>query len=527
MKNIRYYLSLSCCITALLCITTAQPLSAQGQLNTPAAYELFKQRSLWMQSVNPAGAMLDHAIEFTEIGIGYRWDRGDFHLPQNGEKNNQLDIDVEGAAILRNLYAWGKFVYNRNDVYDARFNASIIDPLRGMPYYYADLDPSEWRMQLYETNFRMSSMKLWDALLVGIDGKYAVASGAKQRDMRTTNKSVEFMLRPGIVYLINPAYAVGLHFEYLNYKEESIMDKRNAEIGQTFYEMFGLGMSRSLGSGTPVTDYKGNKVSGGLQFNMNGQAVNMVLSGGYAYYVEDAMRSLDNPEHKLTTRCNEWRGDLQLYTNRKGSPPFTHFVNGSYLLRHIDGIQYVSEAPSAQDGTLTYTVLYSSVRSTYAQSQGGLSYAIVRNRGSEYNWKAEAGVTYIDRDDHYINPESKFNARSAIINLGAKKNFVVGQRLVNRLLVGLEAVYSNNLSGEYLFGGPNPDYPVVTELMQGNLTYLMSNYMRYNVSAFYSMKIKPELKANLIVGGTYSYVNPNSSDFNNRSILQVKIGCNF
>ena len=57
---------------------------------------------------------------------------GDFRRPQQGKKKT-YEVCAEGGVNLDKIYLWGEFRYSRNAIKDANFNASIIDPFRGMP----------------------------------------------------------------------------------------------------------------------------------------------------------------------------------------------------------------------------------------------------------------------------------------------------------------------------------------------------------------------------------------------------------
>lgn len=521
MKNINTYIRF--CLTGLLMAGVAGSAVAQEQLNTPAAYEIYKQRSLWMQSSNAAGSFLDNPIDYTELEIGYRWKSGNYHLPQQGAKDNSLLVGAEGAAVLPNFYAWGSFNHDRNAITDASFNVSAVDPLRNMPFYYADNLLSDWRNQFYNFRFRLSTQRLWKAIYFGLDGRYDLGSAAKQRDMRTASKSYFLQLQPGVVWDICYNHALGVNFDYYSYKEEASVSKVNTDASPIMYEVYGLGTSVEQILLSSTLNYVGNCVGGSAQYNFRTEGVNILISGGYTYRVEDVDRSFEKPERKLTLVEKSWKGDLMLTAGRPAAFA-THVVKASYLDRKSDGMQFITQ----QDATTTlYQILYKSIRSQYELHKATVNYSFMINRSSEYRWKVDAGAQYTDRNDTYLMPRSVFQAENLAANLGMKKNFALRERLLNRLLVGIKATYNMNLSSNYEYNGGFASSPIVTGLMQGNYDFLTTDAMIYSISAIYSQKINPQLKANLFVRLAFDYANPSGSRYDDRTVLRVGIGCNF
>ena len=97
---------------------------------------------------------------------------GDFHKAMEGKQTNNLAFKSEGGLSIGDYYVWGKFNYSRDAIKDAGYNASLFDPYRGMPYFVADTNMSNWNKQLYELAFKVSFPTINDRLSIGIDGAY-------------------------------------------------------------------------------------------------------------------------------------------------------------------------------------------------------------------------------------------------------------------------------------------------------------------------------------------------------------------
>ena len=77
-----------------------------------------------------------------------------------------------------------------------------------------------------------------------------------------------------------------------------------------------------------------------------------------------------------------------------------------------------SDNSESQSG---WVELYNNIRSTYKAQTASLNYALSRNRGNEYSWKAELNVNYTKQDDEYLMPNSVQNAENLSLGLGGKK----------------------------------------------------------------------------------------------------------
>ena len=88
---------------------------------------------------------------------------------------------------------------------------------------------------------------------------------------------------------------------------------------------------------------------------------------------------------------------------------YTNYMRTTYTNRSIDGIQYISQRDNSESQS-GWVELYNNIRSTYKTQTASLNYALSRNRGNEYSWKAELNVNYTNQDDEYLMPNSVQNA---------------------------------------------------------------------------------------------------------------------
>lgn len=519
-KNVYHILTDITYIFLLASIVTTVQAQQTESGNTPAAFELMKTKSLWQKSSNAAGLILDNAVQYSEFATKYSFTNGDFKRPQQGDKITSLNFDTEGGTFLKGLYLWGRFNYVRDAVKGANYNASITDPYRGMPYYVADLNSSDWNNQYYNMQFKIASPRIHNVFSFGVDGIYNVSQGAKQRDIRSKPLTYALDIKPGVVYSPTEEHHLGANFQYYNFKEDAKGTSVNSEDKQKYYLLYGLGMAvENLGAGRTL-NYIANQLGGGIQYNYRKDAINLLVSGNYSYKVEDVESSFENPQKFGTTKDKIWNSNIRLFVN---GDRFSNKLNIEYYKSNIDGIQYIQQNTSSE-GWIT---LHKNIRSTYSTESISADYSLIANRGNEYSWITGAGVAYLKKDDVYLLPYSEKKSENIVFNVNGKVNLFLSEKLSRRLLIGASAAYNNNISGKYAYNGSNPQYEVVTELEQGDQNYLTTNFYNLNAEITYSQKWDETQKANLFVKGSFSYQKTSDFDFGSRTYAQVSLGCNF
>ena len=498
---------------------------AEAQQNTtvtPAALELLNQRSLWKGTSNAAGLLLDQPFQYSQLSAGYESYKGNFYRPQLGASGNRQTVQTEGNLFVNKYYLSGSFSYIRDNIKDANYNASIIDPLRGMPYIIADLNPSNWNNQHYNLQFSATAPAFNEQWFFGLTGSYKSSSGAKQRDVRTENYYMGIEVVPAVVYSPAANHHIGLNLRYRNFKEDSHNKNVNTYVDQTYYELLGLGTAITRIGGGTVSNYEGDALGGEFQYNYHGD-VNVFLTADYNEEAEDLQFSFASPRDGASVLRKVWNTKLSL---QKTAGKLSHFADFSYYSRTMDGIQYLTQRDNtaAQVGWVT---LFKNIRSTYSTQRAIAQYSLVANRDQEYSWKVNAGVTYEKLNDEYILPNSVKQAENVLFTLAGKKNFALSEVKTKRLLIGAELSYNSNLSGNYVYGGQHADYPTVTGLEQNDFNYLTSEYVSIAIPLVYSQQLKEESKTNLFVKASGQYVHTNSFDFHNRHSMSFSLGCNF
>lgn len=505
----------SCLLVVIACFVSMVG-AAQGF--SPAAMEQLKTKRLWSHSQNAAGMPFDDIQNYSNVILGYDLQDGNYCRPQEGQKETIVGVSSEGFINLKNAYVWGAFNFAQNNLTDAGYNASIADPFRGMPYYIADQHLSKWRNQYYDLKFRAATPLFGNHWALGLEGNYVATLAAKQRDPRVDTRFYTLELTPGITYRLNNSHKFGASFKYSSIKEDSRMSNVNSYVDQDYYILYGLGTAiKGIGSGV-TSNYIGDRFGGALQYNFSMPSFNLLLEGSYDVKAETVQQSYTTPKKIAGVKDKTAHVSLTMIQEGKN---YTNYMRTTYTNRNIDGIQYISQRDNSESQS-GWVELYNNIRSTYKTQTASLNYALSRNRGNEYSWKAELNVNYTNQDDEYLMPNSVQNAENLSLGLGGKKNFVLGNSLNRRILIDVHIAYNKNLGGEYV-----ADYPTVTELQQGLTNYYTCNYYRIGGSVTYSQQVSENRRMNLFAKVVFDRVNTSDYDYDGRTYLSISLGCNF
>ncbi|PTL33287.1 hypothetical protein C7120_01255 [Prevotella sp. oral taxon 376] len=498
-------------------------LAAAAQGFSPAALEWQKEQCVWLQSANAAGTAFDDTRNYSDVRVGYDVTSGNYKRPQQGEKDKVLSIGSEGFINLQNIYLWGEFSFQHENLDDAQYNASITDPFRGMPFYVTDTYQSKWRNQFYNLAFRMGTPLYWRHLTFGLTGNYKASLAAKQRDPRVDSRFYNLWLSPGVTYSFCSASRVGLNIYYSSLKEDAEMSNENTYVSQDYYILYGLGAaSHGLGSGVTL-NYFGNLWGLGLQYQYGQGRWNVFLEAAYDKKIENVEQSFTSP--KKLGAVNDKHLSLKA-TAFYRDEALTHELKAGWDYRHINGTQYLMK----RDNTETHSgwiELSHLVRSLYQTRQAFLEYGIVRPSGDEYDWRADARIAYLNYDDQYILPASRKDSRILTVQAGMKKNFKIGQEMQRRLLAAVSGGFRNGMGGSYKYGGTNADYPTVTAMEPQDEAFLLSDSWNAGASLTYSQLVKPDTKMNIYARMSLNYTKPSHDSFDKRQELSFTVGCNF
>lgn len=487
--------------------------------------ELYNNSNLWINTLNSAGLNILYTLEYTEINAGYKHSQGEFRRQQEGEKNNGFMFSAEGTSTIKDFYIWGKFSLETEKKRGAKFNASIIDPFRGMPFIIADDKSADWRLQYYNLAARLSTPKLTDNLYAGLGVNYSVSTGAKQLDPRPENRYYSLELTPSIAWMIDAKNSLGGTFYYKNMHETSDISSKNSYVNSTFYRLQGLGaFTETTGTGAN-RDYRGNGFGGELEYGLKSDKIDLLFSGGYIYDYEnviDGTNLIVNTSKAL--RDNYWGGLSLLLKRDKSKQKLT--VSGTY--QNINGIFY-DNTKDPNDPVVGQVTLDKKTRSKFKTTQLDLIYDYFRlKKTAGYRWTGGAGVSYVHNDDIYLLPQpgvesSTQNLHRYNFDVHGKYNIDKGLPFKGQFLIGVGLLYSLASDCELNYGGGKTDHIIYTDLLYKDFQFLSENYWKITLDAQYSI---PLHISNKIVNAYGKFNGSLIPDVNgdNRTEFMVSVG---
>ncbi|EKD31876.1 MAG: hypothetical protein ACD_77C00227G0006, partial [uncultured bacterium] len=429
----------------VLTLLLSQNLDAQNEKRSqtsPASLELLKAKSLWFNSNNGAGLILDEIPDFNELRLNYNIKNGDFKRKFEGERERLAGVSTEGGLNLGGGYIWGKFGFNNEKQKGTVYNTTMLDPTRGNPYYVVDKNLSDWVKQDYNLQMKASSKPLWNKILIGIEAQYITKTGAKQIDPRSETDYYTFNVKPAVVAIFNN-HAAGLNFDYTKINQESSTTNSNSQQNQDVFVMKGLGnfYSAVVGGLQSLKKfvYNGNKLGGAVQYSFTGESVKFLFDGNYSFMVEDVISDQTKPKKEGTIKENNYGAKLQLVTTGKNISK----AELSYSDNKISGIEYVQVLDNSFE-VQRWITMYQSIRSTFSQKDVALRYDFFKGGDVEYKWRGGISAVYANSDDLYIMPESYRKIEDLILGINGKANLKIGK--TSRLLAGLSFNFKNNLN---------------------------------------------------------------------------------
>lgn len=539
----------------LLSIATVFSASAQnapGKIS-PAALERMALESFWMSSSNAAGNVLDNVGRYSTTHLGYQIEEGSYKRAQIGSKISDLTFSTQGGGVfnkMKGFYAWGSFDYKRSNIENAEFNATLFDPLRGMPYLIADTHKSPWKNQDYNLKFRAATPMLWNSVIFGVEGAFQAAIAAKQNDPRPQTLVGMVSIKPAVTYT-SGNNTVGLNLHYYSRREDGTPKNKISFSEQMGYALRGPGFYEqgvvSASDGLiPNREYNANNVGAGLQYAYSAGKFKIMGSVGYDMKVEDVM-SADiatvsekqvTPEQILRTyvsvkmskrvaTMNDRIFNARLSASYHADNGHAVIFTGEYFQRSNKAIEYLQQWDPAFE-VQAWIVTDQSYRAEYRSSQfkGSLDY-LIGCKGNEYSWRINATGSLSKIDDEFYMP--KFMQQIDAFNgeLGVKKNIDLGK--AGGLLVGVNAIMKKNINAKIAYHGLDEDSEVYQGLTLRDFKYLSGNHYGGGATLTYS-------NGNIVKNGVlfatakYNYVRPDSDYngmFKNRSIMSLSIGINF
>ncbi len=516
-------------VSVLSVLFAATAMNAQ---NTPASIDKSKMESMWINnSNNAAGGMIDAPEKSAQAYFGYDKTDGDFKKAQLGDDNSTVKFHTDGGGIykqINNMYIWGEFNYTRDDIAGARWNSTLVDPTRTMPFFLADSTASKWKNQIYEMKFKAGFPKLFDRLYVGIGGTYQVAQAAKQIDPRPLTKMSKVQIQPSVIFEINENNHFGANFDYISYREDGSAENSNTRVDPQGWEMvapgfFTQGVVSYFSSVRTLRNYNANTLGGGVQYGVNYDNFKALVAGEYSYKVEDVTMSYTTPRMAGTVKEDTWKATLAAQYNFDDGNIL--FFNYKYQSQNTDGIEYFQTYDNTYE-VQSYITDAKFIRSNFnVETHTVAADYMITDSELAYKWKFGAEASVIKDDYIYYVPETTRNVNTFNLSAYATGNFKMNDSFTAMLTV--KGGHSFNNKGEFDYNGTRSGNAAYTDFALKDFNYMCTEYT--HMGAELTVVCNKIFKSSTPVFAScgYTYYKPSGDLFDSRSIITCKLGMTF
>ena len=543
-------------IAAILVPALFAGFQAIAQTGSNASIERAKLESIWLNNTeNAAGGMIDAPVQMANAFAGYDYTKGNFKPMRVGEEIKSLKFHTDGGGIYKNvngMFIWGDFTYTRDDISGAKWNATLADPTRDMPFFVADENVSKWKNQTYDMGFKVGFPRLInDHLIIGIAGSYKAAIAAKQLDPRPLTRVSDLNVMPSIAWEFNPNNALGAVFHYTSYREDGSPENVNHLHDQKGWEMvapgfFNDGVIASFAGINKLRNYNANALGGSLQYSFKNDKFKALLSGDYLYRVEDVLCNYTKPQMSGTVKKTVWGVNFAAQYNATEKDRV--FFRYRYNNNDLRGIEYFQTYDNTYE-IQSYITDAKFERSQFLKKSHNFNLDYMIAEGDAYTWKF--GVNAVSAKDEftYYVPETHKQINNFFFGADVTYNLVVDAK--NAFNFNVNAGVNNVSKSVFDYGGVKEDNKAFTDFALMDFIWQSSDYTKWGFNITYSFSGLKSLST-LFVSLGYSNIKPNGDNttwgaavkkfpflspyhgadqeksiFNKRNYLTVKVGLTF
>ena len=305
-------------IIGIIVLLTAYSITATSQKRYDYLTSEFNiSNNVSLNSAIFSTSIFDNKIKFSNVGINYNNQSGEYHRVQTGEKISNYGFTSNGSYIGKRIFMSGSFKFSQQSNKGVRFT-SLLNPYRGTPYDLADSSYSNWKSQNYYAVGKLAYELVPNLLSFGVEVATSVARGAKQVDPRpkTNNSNIEFL--PSLS-LSTGAHLFSIGGGYSLFKENVDLILYNSSESQKIYELKGLGQYTYdiFSSTNRERNYNGSGLNALASYRYRKGALTLYLEGKYNNYTEEAL-DIEQSKLRLIGRLYNSESNLRFEGQYKG-----------------------------------------------------------------------------------------------------------------------------------------------------------------------------------------------------------------
>ena len=480
------------------------PLTVEAQAYTD---------SLWIETVSHHNTLsFDNPIFLSDrkdsvnIGnseISYFKKENHFRDAYSPKEIEGFNIKSERFVSLKNWKFYGLFSFSKHDDIASRYT-EMADPYRDNPYKVTDaVTEVDWRKQHYFLQTKIVSPYINEYLRGGIGIKYEVLNGARQKDPRPLDKTINIELTPSIMLYLGSKFKLGFNGYYNRYMQDFSMSLENHRNPQEIYKMTGIG--EYLYNGPIISTslsrmYRGNTFGGGVGIGLdikNNHKLRAIFS--YKNHKEDVTDGVSTPFK--AGRYTYHNYDIRLAYSIE-SEKINHFFDLYGRYRWVSDYEFIQRLDNI---TQQYKVIYFSKKHSREINQFSINYNLfIKSKYKETRWNFQAGIDIYDLYDRYPSTQSKDWISNLLSHIGIKRWFSVDK---GSLSVRYSGAYRINLNQSYVYNNKSFSANFIADkIAYPNHLYNMTNYLSNLVEVQYNFNLFKKTKSKLYIKTSYENI---------------------
>ncbi|GEM_PF-2130378 len=517
---------------ALLCMALCLlPNALKGQDSgltmppkAPHWLEFIKQYNNWEGSSNPAGMAHTNMHDLGNSYFIFNVDEGDFYRPQDASQTNRFGFTTERYQSLGEMTFRGAFTFNSYEEKDRNWGA-VVDPFRGTPYIFSDIEGGDWSKQYYNLNFTATSGRLFGLMYAGLEAHYELHTGARQNDPRPKNNTNNLWARPGLLFPVGNNSDFGITGYISNRNEEISYTLVNHDFQHRWYKMRGVGEFRRGFMTGHSRAYNGTGFGGGINYAYTFNRGSIIADADIRLYNEEVSDGTSVVQHG--GELDEMTIDAGVSVKLMGTNSL-QLIRGSFSMTEYTGIEHSQSYDNSLEQWVTFAT---STRYRADHIHAGIDYRYYRTTpNNDYSWMAGVKAEASNNDVRYLLPLSTKEFTDLQVLLNGAKNLTVSD---NNLHLGVKAGYRILIDNELsihrdLLEGDRSD--ISENVTIPDYFYLTTDYAIIGVNATYSFNIGDTVDSPFYISIkakrydlTHSDISPMFED-KSRNFLKLSLG---
>lgn len=469
----------------------------------------FEQNSLY--SVIPYSL---HTLDSINLGNSYlNYNYSDQKIKDAFSPSNTegFKLDSERFVEVKDWKFYGHFEFSKYEQKKTGLT-SMANPYRDNPYQIADSLQADWRKQHYLIQTKVLSPTFFNKFKSGINLTYEILNGARQRDPRPLDKTVDLQVKPFLLFNLTDKIDLGVAAEYKHYRQDLSISNQNIQQAKNLYKLLGLGEYKYnmpvLVDVAMERSYKGNTYGSSLfmAYKTNDSDI-LQLGLTYNQHKEDVTDGNSTPSKAGQYNFKSYLFEANYLFHNINTK---HNIEFSYLNKHDKNIEYFEFLDNV---TQQYNTLYSAQMHDSKHNKVYLKYKgiyIPTDNIPSLLWNIGGSVT--DTDQKYFVTDGKQKITTLNIDWSLQHWVYFKKHNISFKYSGM---FQENLKKDlnYTPNQVTTDY-VANNILYPNYEFNTLNWLSNQFDIQFTFSKFKKREAQLYIKGSYQIANNlNTSGF--------------